>query len=203
MSPQKLICACPEPAAHRLDEPMHTHDGCLVYHTGATCALKENPMKSLPEIVKANGKDPDVEIVHGNPVARRVKKVAEAFAPGKRPKQGYIPGTEPKIITDVHQAIEDYVAARDARMELTKVEVEKKTHLLQVMKAKGITAYAVDGHEAALDVEETVKAKLVSEEIEEAEEREIHNRAIKPQDLARTQPPAGRKGRGRGRGAQV
>lgn len=160
-------------------------------------------MKSLPEIVKANGKDPDVEIVHGNPVARRAKKVAEAFAPGKRPKQEFIPGTEPKIITDVHQAIEDYVAARDARMELTKVEVEKKTHLLQVMKAKGITAYAVDGHEAALDVEETVKAKLVSEEIEEAEEREIHNRAIKPQDLARTPPPTGRKGRGRGRGAEA
>lgn len=195
MSHQSLTCSCPEPSADRLDEPMHTHDGCLVYHTGATCALKENPMKS-------NGKDPDVEIVHGNPVARRAKKVAEAFAPGKRPKQGYIPGTEPKIITDVHQAIEDYVAARDARMELTKVEVEKKTHLLQVMKAKGITAYAVDGHEAALDVEETVKAKLVSEEIEEAEEREIHNRAIKPQDLARTQPPTGRKGR-RGKGAEV
>ena len=160
-------------------------------------------MKSLPEIVKANGKDGDVEIVHGNPVAKRAKKVAEAFAPSKRPKERHLPGMEPKTIPTVHRAIEDYVAARDARMELTKVEVEKKAHLLKVMKDQGITGYAVDGHEATLDVEETVKAKLVSEEIEEAEEREMHNRAIKPQDLARTTPPAGQKGRGRGRGAEA
>lgn len=146
---------------------------------------------------KGNGKDPDVEIVHGNPVARRAKKVAEAFAPGKRPRDQHLPGMEPKTIPTVHQAIEEYVAARDARMELTKVEVEKKAHLLKVMKDQGIKGYAVDGHEATLDVEETVKAKLVSEEIEEAEEREMHNRAIKPQDLARTSPPAGRKGRAR------
>jgi hypothetical protein len=36
---QVRICSCPEPAAQRLDEPMHTHQGCLVYHTGATCAI--------------------------------------------------------------------------------------------------------------------------------------------------------------------
>jgi len=196
MMSQSRVCSCPEPAAKRLDEPMHVHDGCLVYHTGARCAVKEGTVKSLPEIVKANGKDGEIEIVHGNPVARRAKKVAEAFAPSKRPKERHLPGMEPKTIPSVHKAIEDYVAARDARMELTKVEVEKKAHLLKVMKDQGITGYAVDGHEATLDVEETVKAKLVSEEIEEAEEREMHNRAIKPQDLA------GRK-KGRGKGAEA
>jgi len=175
--------------------------GC--YHSTAReniCLCKSPKGRNT---MKANGKDPDIEIVHGNPVARRAKKVAEAFAPSARAKQTHLPGMKPKVIESVHQAIEDYVAARDARMELTKVEIEKKAHLLQAMKEQGITGYAVDGHEATLDVEETVKAKLVSEEIEEAEEREMHNRAIKPQDLARTPPPAGRKGRGRGRGAQA
>jgi len=46
---QARTCSCPEPAAKRLDEPMHVHEGCLVYHTGAICALKEGTMAQSEE----------------------------------------------------------------------------------------------------------------------------------------------------------
>lgn len=115
---------------------------------------------------KDNGKSDGFEEVDGNPTTRRARKVAEAFAPGKRPEQQHLPGQEPKKIGPVHAAIEEYVEARDNRMELTKIEVEKKSVLLAAMKKAGIESYAVDGHEATLDVEETVKAKLHEEEEE-------------------------------------
>lgn len=193
------ICQCPEPAAHRLDEPMHTHDGCAVYHTGATCAIQEGTMKSLPEIVKANGKDRDgFENVDGNPTARRARKVAKAFAPSAaRPRDQHLPGLEPKTIPAVHKAIEEYVVARDNRMELTKIEVEKKAVLLAAMKAAGIKQYGVDGHRAEMDVEETVKAKIDPEEVELAEEDKI--RGVRPKDHLQyaVNPPPARKGRGK------
>lgn len=77
-----------------------------------------------------------------------------------RAQQAFIPGTQPETIPEIHSAIEDYVEARDRRMELTKVETEKKAVLLGAMKKHKKTEYAVDGHEAHLSVDETDKAKV-------------------------------------------
>lgn len=87
-------------------------------------------------------------------------------------KQEFIPGTEPVKIVAVHRAIESYVEARDNRMGLTKIEVEKKAHLLTVMHNAGIVDYAVDGHEAHIEVDEQLKAKIRSDEDEP--EVEVH-----------------------------
>lgn len=118
--------------------------------------------------MKSNGKD--VEIIHGRTPAKRKKTAAKVT---RDTKTKHLPGMEPKTIATVRRAIEDYVEARDQRMALTKIEVEKKAKLMDAMKKAGITHYSVDGREADLDVEETVKARIAPEEAEEAEEREL------------------------------
>lgn len=107
----------------------------------------------------------EMEVVQGTaPGPRRVKKDAEA---PKRAKDAHLPGLEPVVNAAVHRAIEEYVEARDHRMQLTKVEVEKRAALMRVMKEAGLADYVVDGHEAHIEHgEETVKAKLVSEDEE-------------------------------------
>ena len=87
---------------------------------------------------------------------------------------------EPKTIPAVHAAIEEYVAARDQRMQLTKVEVEKKAALLDAMKKAGVLAYSVDGHSAELEIDEQVKARLDPEEAEAAEEAELSGGPRRP-----------------------
>ena len=101
----------------------------------------------------------DVEVVEGNAPAPRRGKGAEL--PKKRAKDQHLPGMEPKVDKSIHRAIEEYVEARDQRMALTRVEVEKRNHLLSVMKAAGIVDYDVDHHEAHIATEETIKAKLI------------------------------------------
>lgn len=78
----------------------------------------------------------------------------------KRPTQGYIPGTEPKVIPAVHKAIEDYVVVRDERLELQSQEKELKAQLKTALKKAGLDSYNIDGHEAHLEFDENVKAKL-------------------------------------------
>lgn len=67
MSPQASLCSCPEPTAHTSKEPSHVHEGCLVYHTGATCAIQGEPMTG-------NGKE--VIDVPPQSLGLRVKKAA-------------------------------------------------------------------------------------------------------------------------------
>lgn len=86
---------------------------------------------------------------------------------GSKSEQQFIPGTEPKIIPLVHAAIGKYVDARDRRQELTKIEVEEKASLLQAMKEAKIFDYDVDGREAHVSIDESVKAKVRVPEPEE------------------------------------
>jgi len=112
-----------------------------------------------------NSKDGFVE-VEGNAVPARS---AKAPKPAPRPRNQHLPGMEPKTIPSVHKAIEEYVIARDHRMELTKVEVQKKAILMHEMKQAGLLTYSVDGHEAELEIDEQVKARLHEPEEEASE----------------------------------
>lgn len=85
----------------------------------------------------------------------------------KAAKQTFIPGTEPKKIPQIHNAIGRYVEARDERMEFTQKEVEKKATLLKAMKDNKIFDYNVDGHEAHVSIDETIKAKIKTEKEED------------------------------------
>lgn len=109
---------------------------------------------------------------------------------GKKASNAHLPGMEPKTIPSVHRAIEEYVEVRDQRMGLTKIETEKKAHLMTVMKKHDITTYCVDGHEATLETDETVKARLRDAEAEEDEPKELR-------------VPKGRKGRVARAGAEA
>jgi hypothetical protein len=114
-----------------------------------------------------NGKDKGdgfIE-VEGNAVPLRTK----APKPTPRARNQHLPGMEPKTIPSVHKAIEEYVVARDHRMELTKVEVQKKAILMHEMKQAGLLTYSVDGHEAELEIDEQVKARLCEPEEEASE----------------------------------
>jgi hypothetical protein len=144
---------------------------------------------------KGNGKDKDgFQVVDGNaPKGGRKKKAPPAgvaLVP-KTERTAHLPGMEPVTIPEVHAAIEEYVSARDQRMALTKLETEKKAHLLKVMKAAGIPAYNVDGHQAEIETgEETVKARLDPVEAEEAEEAELSGGPRRPRAKSAQQPEA-------------
>jgi len=133
------------------------------------------------------------------------KDVVDVPAPAtsvrnRKPKQEHLPGQEPQAkIAAVHHAIEAYVEVRDQRMQLTEVEVQKRTLLGEIMKKHGLTKYAVDGHIAEIEAEEKIKAKLKDEE----DEPEVVDdpRELRPKnhlDLA-VNPP--KKARKRGRDA--
>lgn len=118
------------------------------------------------------------------------KEVVDVPAPknkARKPKQEHLPGQEPVKIAAVHNAIEAYVEARDERMKLTVVEVQKRTLLMEIMKKHGITTYAVDGHLADIESEEKIKARLKDEEDEpemtqgeDIEKEREKIRALKP-----------------------
>lgn len=76
-------------------------------------------------------------------------------------KQTHIPGHEPKIQPEVHAAIERYVEARDARLELGRKEVRLKGDLIRAMKENNLDFYDVEGHKAELTPgDETLKVQL-------------------------------------------
>ena len=79
---------------------------------------------------------------------------------GKRQKE--IPGTErPGYDEEIAKLAEKYIEARDARMELTKKEVDTKTDLLAAMKERKLEKYEDDDFIVDFESEhiEKIKAK--------------------------------------------
>ena len=109
---QVNVCSCPEPAAKRLDEPMHTHKNCAVYHTGASCALRGGAM------AKDNGQDKDgFENVEGNVTAKstllglRVKSVQ--LTEGKEAGEADVAATLVGLGSQYAQEVFDIALARE------------------------------------------------------------------------------------------
>lgn len=62
----------------------------------------------------------------------------------KKPKQLAIAGTERKVHPDIEEAAEEYVEARDTRMEWSEQESAKQEALHAAMKKHGLTRHVVD-----------------------------------------------------------
>lgn len=71
------------------------------------------------------------------------KGTATATKPKRepKPKQAHLIGMEPPSVPEIDKAASAYCDVRDQRMEMTKVEVEKKTILLHVMQKHGFKVY--------------------------------------------------------------
>ena len=89
----------------------------------------------------------------------------------KRPKQTEIAGIERKVHKDVRDAAEEYVDARDERMELTEKETATKATLMAAMKKHGLSKYIDEEAEIVVEVvpsDETVKVRKYDPEKEAA-----------------------------------
>lgn len=75
-------------------------------------------------------------------------------------KQQRIPGTEAKIHRDITKAAESYVDVRDARMKLTREEVEAKSLLAAAMRKHELTSYTDPDAELEVTFESTATEKL-------------------------------------------
>ena len=80
-------------------------------------------------------------------------------------KQTVIPGTERKTHKDIDEAASLYVKARDARMKLTKKEVETRTILVEAMRRHGVESYTLDELDmvATLEVNEKLSVRKTAE----------------------------------------
>lgn len=65
--------------------------------------------------------------------------------PKKRLRQGYLKGMKPPSIKELDKAAEDYVEARDTRMQFGKAEEANRDLVLALMKKHQLTTYEYDG----------------------------------------------------------
>lgn len=85
--------------------------------------------------------------------------------PAKKPRQGRLPGTEDHQIKELHSIGDDYMDARDQRMESGKEEKNLKDAILAIMKRHKIEHYRCDGLEITVVHEkEKIEVKHVEEE---------------------------------------
>ncbi len=88
----------------------------------------------------------------------RAKKIA---------RQEQLPGVENSAIKEIEDAALEYAEGRDERMAATRVEVERKTKLIDAMHAANKTEYKRDGIEIKLTVEkEKVRVKIAKQDEE-------------------------------------
>ncbi len=81
--------------------------------------------------------------------------------PEDKPAQERLPGTEDAQIVAIEGAAEAYVKVRDKRQALTKLEVEAKGKLLEVMKQNGRKSYVHDDMSVEVIVEkEKVRVRI-------------------------------------------
>jgi hypothetical protein len=83
----------------------------------------------------------------------------------ERPKQTFIPGTEPPSFPDIDEAVDSYVDRRDERMELLQQEIKARDVLLLRMKDRGLKEYRVNGKVVTVtaDTTEKVSVKVAKE----------------------------------------
>jgi hypothetical protein len=89
------------------------------------------------------------------------------------PKQETFPEMDDPEIRAIEEAAEEYADGRDARMEATKVEVERKDKIIEAMQKAGKTQYRHGKVRVKLIPEKIkVKVKIMSdEELEKEQEK--------------------------------
>ena len=78
-----------------------------------------------------------------------------------RSKQAEIPGTEPKRIKAVEEAVDLYVDARDKRMKLTEKEGETRGALEETMREHNLRRYRDPDGEFEVLLEERAKVHKI------------------------------------------
>ncbi len=91
-----------------------------------------------------------------------------------RARQSSIPGTERKVHKDVRAAAEQYVEARDERMECTEIEVDKKAALIKAMRKHDLTEYVDEDAELIVTLTEG-EAKIKVRKLHKPEAEEAAN----------------------------
>jgi hypothetical protein len=88
-------------------------------------------------------------------------------------KQTVIEGVGPETIPAIEGLAEQYVEARDRRMNVLKSEIELKKDLTKAMKEHELTEYRYDGHVVVLEGgEPKLKVKSIKDDDEDAEGNE-------------------------------
>lgn len=83
----------------------------------------------------------------------------------RRPKQTFIPGTEPKSVPDIDDVAERLYETRKERMELSRKEGELVAKLVVLLKQHKLRVYKNDELEVELRVvEEKVRVKRKADE---------------------------------------
>lgn len=89
----------------------------------------------------------------------------------KRLTQQALPGMEQPRVPAVEKAAAKYVYARDERMGLTKIEVERRNILLDEMHKAGLKVYEYDGKVVEIVAPEKVKVRgAAADDDEEADD---------------------------------
>jgi uncharacterized protein YllA (UPF0747 family) len=78
----------------------------------------------------------------------------------KKAKQQWIEDTEPKDISEVTEAAENYKTERDKRMAMTVEEKEAKAVLIEVMKKHDLDIYKFNGYTVTRTHEEKDDVKV-------------------------------------------
>ena len=84
-----------------------------------------------------------------------------------RPKQEHFKGMEPVVNKAVEKLADEYVEARDQRMELLKQEVALEVRLVELMKGLKLAAYEHGDYHITLESLDKVKVKIGAEEQKE------------------------------------
>jgi hypothetical protein len=88
----------------------------------------------------------------------------------RKPRQRYIPGTEPPSVPAIEKAAEAYVEARDARMSMLATEVERHDALLALMREHKLDSYEFDGQIINIVHQDRVRVKRKKESSNGTEE---------------------------------
>lgn len=85
-----------------------------------------------------------------------------------KPKQSRLPGTEDGLIKELVDAADEYVEARDTRMDWNKTEVGKKENLLKLMHKHNLKKYSYEGRKITITdvVKEEIKVVSTASEHE-------------------------------------
>jgi hypothetical protein len=105
---------------------------------------------------------------------KAAKKSAKKSPPiEKKPRQKSLPGMQDRKIKALEDAAHDYADARDARMELSRTEIEHKDRLLKLMHKHNKKSYTSGNLSIELVVEKEklkVKIKKASDGDEDTDE---------------------------------
>lgn len=76
-----------------------------------------------------------------------------------KPRQQFLPGTEPLCVPEIDKAADEYRAARDMRMDALKEEIALQDVLLGKMHEHKLNVYEYDGYVVVVAPKEKVSVK--------------------------------------------